>query len=417
MRIQFLGAAKEVGRSCIIIDDKYMLDAGLKLTDEGSEYPLEYNTEKIKAVFIGHAHLDHTGALPLFNHLGLKCSIYCTKMTKLLTKILLRDSFHIGLLEKQHPAYTKDNINNVMSFMQNIRYDKEYAEGDVKFTYIYAGHIPGSASILIEFGGKRILYTGDINFINTELMDGANYALDNIDIMISESTYGDRDHPKREKEEKDFLDKVQETVERGGSVLIPAFSVGRAQEVMLMLRKIRINAPVYLDGMAKEVTDILLDMPEYIKDGNALKNAAKKVEYVRDRKDRENIVRSQGVFITTSGMLEGGPVMDYLKYFYHDEKNSILLTGFQTQHCNGRMLLDEGKIIVDGNVLKVKCEVAKFDFSAHSGRVELIKLINSINPKHLVLQHGDKEAVEALELYFKGKIDVHAPELGEKLDL
>lgn len=417
MEFTFHGGAGEVGRSCIEVDNRFLFDAGLKITEDGSEYPLMGDCDHIKAVFLSHAHLDHSGALPLFNKKGLRCGVFCNGMTRDTCKILLKDSYHIDLIHKQVPIYTKENLASIISFMEHTRFGKTYEVDGAKFSFHYAGHIPGAASIVLEIDGRKILYTGDFNTIDTNFMGGAKYDFEDIDVMISEATYGDRDHPERKKEEKDFVDQIKKTLASGGSVLIPAFAVGRAQEVFELLNKHNINVPIYLDGMAKQVSKLYRRKPEYITQYDRYVKSLSKVKLVKNWKERQEIARKQCIIITTSGMMDGGPVIDYLGYFYHNEKNSILLTGYQAEGSNGRFLLEEGKVFIDGNRVNVKAFVKKYDFSAHAGRKELVDLINKVNPRVLILQHGDVEPLESLEKEFKSKCKVIVPKLGETIDI
>ncbi|MBT4540606.1 MBL fold metallo-hydrolase [Candidatus Woesearchaeota archaeon] len=426
MKIQFLGSAQEVGRSCIVVNDWMLFDAGIKIGKGASEHPQDFSEKDIKAVFISHAHLDHTGALPLLNHMGLRCVIYATKMTRAITKILLADSIHIEEIKGQHPAYTEENINNILSYFSYTDFNRWYEEKSINMRYKFynAGHIPGSASILVEFddsnkGGQRrkIFYTGDINATDTNLMQGLTYQKDkdlrNVDVMISETTYGGRDHPNREEQENEFLKIISYTLNNHGSVLIPAFAVGRSQEILLMLAKKNFNVPIYLDGMGKKVTDLCLNQNKFVRDGKAFRKAIDKVEYIKDHKQRKRIVQSQAIIVTTSGMMDGGPIMDYIKYFYHDKNNAILLTGYQAEESNGRRLLEHGYVEVDNKTYDVKAFVKKFDFSAHSGQKELIEMIKGINPKHLILNHGDPEEMNEFILKLKSVKEIHVPVLGE----
>ena len=417
MQFTFYGGAEEVGRSCVEVDGRFLFDAGLKITEEGSEYPIMDDCSHIKGVFLSHAHLDHCGALPLFNKRGLDCGIFCNSMTKQTSKILMKDSFHIELINKQHPIYTKDNLMSVISFMENVKFNRNYKLDDVNFSFHYAGHIPGASSIVLEIDGRKVLYTGDFNTLDTNLMGGYKPQFTDIDTMICEATYGDREHPGRKAEEKRFLKSIKKVLSRGGNVLIPAFAVGRAQEVKEMLNKEDFGVTIYLDGMAKRVTNLYKKLPEYISNPGKYNDAIGKVKFIKKWRERHEIVKQQSIIITTSGMLDGGPVIDYLGYIYHNEKNGVFLTGYQGEGSNGRLLLDEGRIFIDGVRVKMKAQVEKFDFSAHAGRREIVNSINKIKPKNLILQHGDIEPLESLRKEFEGKMRVIVPKLGETIDV
>lgn len=417
MKLTFYGGTEEVGRSCIAINDEYLFDAGIKISEEGAQYPHDFDVRKIKAAFISHAHLDHTGALPLYNHKGLMCDIFCTSMTKLTTKLLLKDSLHIELITNYNPGYGKENILNVMGLIKNVNYNKNYNADGCKFKFYDAGHIPGSASILLKTGGKRILYTGDINTTDTKLMKGANYNIKDTDIMICESTYGDRNHTERKKTENDFLNSVQKTLANGGTVLIPAFAVGRSQEILQILNKRKYGVPIYLDGMSKKVTTSYINNPRFIRNHEELKNSVSNVSFVKGWKSRKELLKKQSIIVTTSGMLDGGPVLDYLSVLHNDSRSSILMTGYQAENSNGRLLLDDGRVFIDGMRMKVYCQVKKYDFSAHAGQKELVSLISRIAPKHLVLQHGDPESLIALSKKIDKKIKVYIPKFGESIQI
>jgi putative mRNA 3-end processing factor len=412
MKLTFYGAAKEVGRSCIVVNDKYMLDAGLELNSE-IRYPLIKDLSTIKAIFLCHAHLDHTGALPLFNFQGLRCPVFCTSMTKKITHLLLKDEYKIQTLQREHPAYQEFNITNVLASMTFISPKLKRTFEDMEYCYYSSGHIPGSCSIFMDIAGRTLLYTSDINCIDTQLMKKCD-EMPHAEIMICESTYGDREHPDRKEEEEKFLSKVSETIERGGSVLIPVFAVGRAQEIMMILERLDKKVPIYLDGMAKEVTEIVLEEPVWVRNPQQLRKAFSNVKLVNFQNKRQEIVKQQSIVITTSGMMEGGPVIDYLKHMHFDDKSSILMTGYQAVDCNGRRLLETGHIELDGALVKVKCEYAQFDFSAHAGRKELVQLIKKVNPDVLILQHGDINSIKSLASEFKDK-KVYIPELGESI--
>lgn len=417
MKFEFLGAAQEVGRSCIIIDDQYLLDCGLKIDPEGNQFPkIHSNLSKIKGVFLSHAHLDHTGALPLFNHKGMKCPIYCTQMTKQLAKLLLEDSLKIEIIKDERSGYTKENIRNVLGLMQIAQYDRWREFKDGRFKLLYSGHIPGSSSIIIEYKGKRILYTGDINLTETQLLSPLTYHnnLKDIDVVLVESTYGDEDHPPREKVEKEFVDELKDILKNGGKAIIPAFAVGRAQEIIMLLHKENLNVPIYLDGMSKKVSNIILSKPNSIKDYDEFKEAMNNVKFVTS-KSRKEVSEKRGIFVTTSGMITGGPVIEYLKHCYKDSRCGVLLTGYQSEDSGGRMLLEEGKVDLDGDIVQFQGFVKKYDFSGHADQSQLIEFINKINPKNVFIQHGDPDSVIGLKDELKG--NVFTPKVGDIVNI
>ncbi len=418
MEFIFHGAGKEVGRSCIALDNTFLFDAGLKITEHGTEYPTLFDHSKIQAVFLSHAHLDHTGALPLLNHEGLQCPMFATRMTKLLTEVLLRDSFHIELITHTHPAYHEANIFAVLKYFKDVIYKKQYEIANAFFQFLDAGHIPGSASVLFQYKGKTILYSGDVNWQNTLLLNGAQYSLQNLDIMIIESTYGDRGHPDRKQTEQHFAKVIQETIEKQGSVLLPTFAVGRAQELMLLLAKTKIDCPIYLDGMAKKVTDLCVTNPMFIKDASALRAAQKRVQYITSPAERKKVLGENCVIITTSGMVTGGPVMDYLKLMFFEPKHALLLTGYQADGTNGRLLLQEKTAYVDGKKVQWTGRIEQFDFSAHAGQNDLVGAVQRFKPKHLIINHGDEIAIQTLAEKVKPFIKkLYLPENDEVIEI
>ena len=422
MKLVFHGGAREVGRSCVEIATdrkRLLLDCGLKLTQHGSEYPINFtNVANIEAVFISHAHLDHTGALPLLDHQGMDCPIFMTRATRQLTRLILKDAFKIGKITHQHLGYEKADIKKVLNCIRRVVIDNKGQFNGIRFEYFDAGHIPGSASIFLDVEGTTVLYTGDINTIDTKLLHKAETDFPEIDIMICESTYGDRDHPPRDKTEHDFLEKIQETIRRGGSVIIPVFALGRSQEIIQLLSTQKFKVPVYFDGMGIEATNIALDNPDDIADSQALKNALKKTKLVKKGMDRMDIVKRQSIIVTTSGMLTGGPVIHYLKYLHANPDNAILLTGYQGEETNGRLLLEKRQIYLDGWRKHVKCYVEQFDFSAHAGLAQLKELIRKVKPKKIVFMHGEPSSVQNLKEWADAiGIESYAPKLGETMNL
>lgn len=422
MKLIFHGAAREVGRSCIEVEGekrRLLLDCGLKLTQEESEYPIDVkDPANIDAVFISHAHLDHTGGLPRLDHQGMTCPIFTTNTTKNLSRLLLRDAFKIGKITHQHLGYDEGDIKMVLRCMNRVKIDTKGSYADIKYEFFDAGHIPGSASILIELDGKTILYTGDINSTDTRLLKAAEENFPEVDIMICESTYGDREHPNRLKTEKEFLDEVRSAIKAGGVVLVPVFALGRSQEIALLLAKQNFNVPIYFDGMSNAASDIILDDPSSVKSFGELKSAMNKLKRIRKPKDRSDALAGQSIIVTTSGMLTGGPILHYLRHMSNNPENKILITGYQVEGTNGHMLLDTHQVFIDGWRKKVNCAVKQFDFSAHSGLSELKALVRKANPKKVFFVHGDADSTLILQEWADAMgMEAYAPKLGEIINI
>jgi len=257
-----------------------------------------------------------------------------------------------------------------------------------------AGHIPGASMVLYR-GDKDLLFTGDLQTIPTHLVGGAEPL--ECDVLVMESTYSGREHPDRRETERKFRDKIDETIQRGGKAIVPAFAVGRAQEVLMALASAGFET--YLDGMARSVNEIYEAAPEYLADARRFRRALEGVHVVEHPADRRKALREAEVIVTTGGMLDGGPVLYYIGELYKDTKSSILLTGFQVDGSNGRQLMDQGTLTVDDTVIHPSCEVQKFDFSAHAGHSDLVRLAKESRAETVILMHGDQRDAlrEALE--------------------
>ena len=429
MELIIHGGAQEVGRSCVeMITEKYtriLFDAGLKLEEKGSEYPETVtNLSEIDAVLLSHAHLDHCGALPYFDHNGLDCPIYATPATKALAKLILEDAFKVGMLTHHELGYFQDDVRKTVGCIKNIRRHQQGMVNEVQFSLHRINHIPGAAAILAEAEGKRILYTGDIKLDETKLHEATDLAcFTNIHTLICESTYGNREHPDRKKTEKAFVDEIRATVNRGGSVIIPVFALGRAQEILLVVSDAReqgmipSDVPLYLDGMAAQATELTLHFPESVKQPTRLAQCFRRAKRITNRGERIAAVKKQGIFITTAGMLTGGPVMEYLKCL-NNPRHAILLTGYQAEHTNGRLLEEEGMVFIDGLKTRVHCTWKKFDFSAHAGLGELQRLIRAVRPKQVVFVHGDPPSIKNIADWTRAlDITTHAPNLCDKIHI
>ncbi|WP_456375485.1 MBL fold metallo-hydrolase [Methanocaldococcus sp.] len=429
MKIIFRGAALEVGRSCIEIKtdkSKILLDCGVKL-GKTIEYPiLDESIRDVDKVFISHAHLDHSGALPILFHKKIDVPVVTTELTKKLIKILLKDMVKIAEFENKKILFNNHDVKETIRHTIPLNYkDKKYYK-DFSYEFFNAGHIPGSASILLEYEekNKTILYTGDTKLRNTRLTKGADlsYIKDDIDILIIESTYGNSIHPNRMAVELSFIEKIKEILFKGGIALIPVFAVDRAQEILLILNDYNIDAPIYLDGMAVDVTKLMLKYKELLNEGYKLEECLKNVKLIEKSEDRvkaiENLSKNGGIVITTAGMLDGGPILYYLKLFMHDPRNALLLTGYQVRDSNGRHLIETGKIYIGENEVKPNLEVCLYNFSCHAGMDELHEIIKKVNPELLIIQHGEETQAAVLRNWaLEHGFDAIVPKLGEKIRL
>ncbi|MEM4461057.1 MAG: MBL fold metallo-hydrolase [Candidatus Aenigmatarchaeota archaeon] len=413
MKISFLGAMGCVGASGILVeekDTKLVLDYGTKPREIPPIFPLP--VERPLAVLLSHSHLDHSGALPLLVK-EYSTPIYSININKELVELLLEDSIKVSAEEGYELPFSSYDVKQTVKNFVDVSYNKKIKIGDFNVTFFDAGHIPGSSMIFLESEKTNILYTGDFNTLDTRLIEGCEKSLPKVKNLIIESTYADRDHPNREEEEKELIRLIDESISEDEPVIIAAFAVGRAQEILLILYNYGINYPIYMDGMAKKATTIISKYKNLLKDQRKFEDALDFVNFVKPEK-RKKIIKQACVIITTSGMLNGGPVVYYINKLYKKEKASLILTGWQIEGTPGRILLETGKFIYDNKELDVRMKVKKLDFSAHLGRSELFKFVEKLNPEKVFCIHGDHTQEFAEELKREG-FDAVAPLANERI--
>ncbi|MDI9378528.1 MAG: MBL fold metallo-hydrolase, partial [Candidatus Thermoplasmatota archaeon] len=253
-------------------------------------------------------------------------------------------------------------------------------------------------------------YTGDFNTTSTRLVAGAEPV--KCQNLIIEGTYGGRLHTSRKEVEKAFLDKVREVIDRGGTVLIPVFAIGRTQEMMLLLKDL--GYEMWVDGMGRSVTKLYVNYPEYLANAKNMKAAKRKFNEIRNSRMRSSATRAAEIILTTGGMMDGGPVLGYLSRIKDDPKSAVLMVGYQADDTNGKLLLETGTIAIEGNLEKVHCEVIKYDFSAHADHNQIVQFIRDCDPENVVFMHS-----ETRELFLKdlGNYNVLLPKTGEEFEL
>lgn len=433
MKIVFHGAAGQVGKSCIELrtgNRRYLLDSGVEFDGEETIYPTMVDrVADVDAVLLSHAHMDHSGALPLWEHRRLDCPVYMTPLSWRITEILLKDAYHVAELRGQKPPYKERDISRTARDVVEVSYDEPQTtrDGGLVFTYRNAGHIPGGACIVLEAEGKRVVYTGDINTEKSLLMVPSTLPAQTggpVDALVIDTTYGDREHPDRAGEAARFRAAVAETVARGGSVLVPAFGVGRAQEILLMLADLPEDVPLLVDGMARAVSRLVADTDDpYVAGRGALADVLRRATMVT-REMRGRVAAMRGaVIVATSGMMQGGPAVGYADAFAQVPENIIMLTGYQAQGTHGRRLRDDRvweRTREDGTTedVPVSCGLMQFDFSAHYGQGAIKALIAAIPHKHLILQHGDERSLAAMAAWARAaghSMQVHVPAPGDTI--
>ena len=347
MDLRFLGGAREVGRSAVLVDESLLLDFGM-LTDNPPQFPVE--TPAPDAVVVSHGHLDHVGTIPALLSGDARPPIHWTPPTRDMALRLARDTLKLHGGTMQCP-FTEEDVRRVTQVSEPHGYREPFEAAGYEITFYDAGHIPGSAHVLVDDGETRLLYTGDFHTSDQRLVD-ATTARPDVDAVLCESTYSDVQHAPRAEVERQFVESVRTTIWEGGTVVVPAFAIGRTQEMLLICEAHDI--PCYVDGMGVEITEMLRQYPGFVRDGDALKRAAGHARVVDGRDgQRKRITDQSAAIVTTSGMLSGGPAMTYIPEIRGNPVNKIAMTGYQVEGTPGRSLLETGSAEIDGRRMPV----------------------------------------------------------------
>jgi KH/beta-lactamase-domain protein len=431
--IKTLGAFQEVGRSCILVEtaeSKVLLDCGIHpgARNAWDAYPrldwADVSPADIDAIVISHAHLDHMGFVPAMFKYGYDGPIYCTEPTLPLMTLLQNDFVKIAQIEGGRLIYDQKDIRNTVQHTITLPYSTVTdISPDIKLVFNNAGHILGSATIHLHVGegAHNIVYTGDYKYGRTQLFDSATWNYPRVETLITESTYGAKEDimPVREEVEMSFVNAINSVLQTGGKVLIPTPAVGRAQEILLVLdqymrNKVLVEAPVFMEGMISEATAVHVAFADYLSrelrskilDEGVNPFASEYFTEVEHPSNREEAYREgPAIIMATSGMLEGGPVLDYFENLAPSERNKILFVSYQVQGTLGRRVLDgtsQASLVDESGKIKivdVKCAVQKVEgFSGHSDYNQIIRFVGKVRPKlqQVIVNHGEKRKTENL---------------------
>ncbi len=452
-----LGGFGQVGRSCMLLttpDSKILVDCGI---NPGARNPMEsfprldwanITLDDLDAVVIGHAHLDHTGFLPVLCKYGYKGPIYCTEPTLPMMNLIQLDAIKVVAAQGRTPIYSDRDVKQIMKQTITIPYGTVTdISPDIKLVFANAGHILGSALCHFHIGNgdHNFVYSGDIKFGKSILFESASWNFPRVETLLIESTYGAKEdiQPTRQEVESAFINSVNNTLTDGGKVLIPIPAVGRAQEIMMVIDHYMkagqmVESPVFMEGMISEASAIHEAHPEYLAhelrqkiletDDNPFDS-----EYftnVEHPDAREEPLRdgSPCIIIATSGMLEGGPVLEYFKNIVPDKKNKLLFVSYQVNGTLGRRVLDGAKQVSmlgrDGKVevVTINCGIERLDgFSGHSDYNQLISFVHRLRPKlrRVLVNHGERRKSENLSMSIRRmfRIPTHYPQIQEAIKL
>ncbi|HEX6067828.1 MAG TPA: beta-CASP ribonuclease aCPSF1, partial [Nitrososphaera sp.] len=449
-----LGGVKQVGRSCFIVvtpESKVMLDCGINPGEMSGldAYPrldwLNFDLDELDAVVISHAHIDHQGFLPTLFKYGYRGPVYCTEPTLPLMTLLQMDSVKIANANGSYLPYEARDVHEVIKRTITLPYGKPTdISPDITVTLNNAGHIMGSATVHLNISGAHnILYSGDYKYARTQLLDSAVSTYPRVETLITESTYGNSGDvmPDQQFVYRTFAESINKVLMEGGKVLIPVPAVGRAQEIMLVMAKEMsegrlVESPIYIEGMISEASAIHMSYAHYL-GADVRRSVSQGInpflsEYftvISGYGKRDEVLNDENpsIVMATSGMLEGGPSVEYFKELAPNPKNKIIFVSYQINGTLGRRVLDgnvsdvtmmdkSGKV----KVVPIRCQTQKIDgFSGHSDFNQIMNFVAKVKPKRVLVNHGERSKSEnvASSVYSRLKIRSSVPDNREILRL
>jgi Cft2 family RNA processing exonuclease/dsRNA-specific ribonuclease len=422
LEISFLGGASSIGASCTLVrvaGAAFVVDCGVRYSGINPLPDLSRLADtRLDAILVTHAHMDHSGGLPVLAEANPGVPVLATPPTIELVGILLRDSLRLMNApdrEAEVPLYNQRQVDQLLQSMRPIHYHQPIRIGELEIRWLPASHILGAAMILMKTPAGAMLFTGDYSVSAQQTVPALGRPDFQADLVIGEATYGERLHEDRHAAEERLVGQVRKVVERGGRVLIPAFAVGRAQEVLLILKRALRNrrlpeTPVFVDGMVRAVCDVYRRHEPYV--SRQLLHEIRRLPHpfyteaiqpVLRREDRARVLRtSPCIIVASSGMLSGGPSAGYGEQLAGNPNDAILLTGYQDEESPGRALLDlahaEGprQLRLGQTTVPVACLFGTYGLSAHADRLQMVSLMEAVAPRTVALVHGDEGAKESL---------------------
>jgi len=450
IRVSTLGSCRQVGRSCFLLqteESNVLLDCGINPSAEpgsAENFPYlnapELDLRDLDAVILSHAHMDHCGMIPYLYKMGYDGPLYCTEPTRDLMIMLTLDYIGLAHSESANAPYDSSHIKKAVkrTITPEVGEVTDITP-DMRLTLKNSGHIIGSSLCHIHVGEglHNLLYTGDYNYDNTEMLRAADTNFQRVETMITESTYGGKDDEQtpREESNKKFLSKMKQTLNKGGKVIVPVFAVGRSQEILGLLAdemdRDYFDYPVFIDGMIRGANALHTAYPEFlsekVQDKVHRDNSPflkENIETVGSYNERQEVFdEGPCVILTTSGSITGGPVMSYLKEFADEPDNSLIFVGYQFAGSLGRTIQNGAdQVEIDGEGIDVNLDVSSVSgFSAHSDRQQIINYCKNLRstPNRILCNHGEESTCFSLAstLHKVLHVDTSAPQNMEALRL
>ncbi len=440
MQLAFYGAAGEVTGSCNMFTTggkKFLVDCGMfqggQFNEDKNRDPLLFNPAELSGVIVTHAHLDHVGRLPLLVKNGYEGHFYATPPTVELAELILDDALQIMLYNQRHfgrpVLYDSTDIAKVVGMFKAVDYHKKFSlVPDVSFTFYDAGHIFGSAFVEVEAEGKRVVFSGDIGNVNVPILRDTEALPGNVDVLVCESTYGDRLHESSLRRQEILESLISTAIGKGGTLMIPSFSLERTQELIYDLndlvdrKHLLPRIPIFLDSpLAIKATKVYLKYPQYYDDEaeRLFKSGDELFQFpglvmteTKEESKKINQMPGSKIIIAGAGMMNGGRIVHHAMRYLSDERNTLLIVGYQSHDTLGRKILNgQSPVEIMGEKIPVRCHVKAIGaLSAHGDQNKLLDWVGggSSVPKKVLLTHGEPSAAEALAKRLAGDLNVQA---------